>query len=844
MIPFPSHREFFVARQWFLGLLILLLGTTSAAAASFSYDRALDSAGPRRLVVVAADGDDALLGRLAAEGWPVVGRDHGGLLVETSDAHIERLRRAGLRVQVRDEDPRRTTAALQKSGAYHDYESLTTALRARAAAFPHIVGVEALGESLEGRPILAFRVTAAPAEAHPLRPPVRITGLHHGNELTSGEIVLGVLERLTEDYGADPLVTALVEELDIWLVPIVNPDGYVANARVNAAGVDLNRNYGFMWRSAGALDAPFSEPETRAVVSQFFDRPFVLQLDFHTVARFVNHLWDHSPHPTPDDALVLAWSRAYGRLTRYPVIRGHSWYEVRGSAQDASYGLFGSLGWTIETPQPAAGPAAAVAANVPAVLELFSLARYGLQGTVSDGETGAPLAARVALAGRDVSVFAAPATGAFHRPKSPGRYDLVVSAPDFAEQVVLDVTVADDGRAPALPVALARAANGFAHRLISVVSGEAPRRYDNRVAPNAVLGAPDGHGYPLGIGALVLDFGRPVPPSEDRAISVILAADSQRRYGVEVGATPWGPFEPVGEAVGASVVPLAATSVAAEPVQFVRIVDFLDEFGGTDDLGMVIDAVHLGAPEPAPAVVDVALVELTGDGDGQVQAGEEGALVLTLGNLGRARLDDLAVEVFAAASFGGFAPHLVEPFALAPGAQVVTDALPFRVADNDAGAPHTVVVAFRQHGYLLREQPIFLAFEGGEAPVIVEPVVEAPVIAEAVIAEAVVEAPVVVEAVTVEPVVAEPVVAEPYPPHPRDVRQDLGSPPQEIWGPADTGLADGRAPHDADGTEDVRDRRGGDGCAPTAGPLGLGWAIFGLMALGWQRRRLTRRRRG
>ena len=55
------------------------------------------------------------------------------------------------------------------------------------------------------------------------------------------------LERLASDYGLRDDVQALLNKYEIWIVPVVNPDGTAEYSRRNANSVDLNRNYGFTW---------------------------------------------------------------------------------------------------------------------------------------------------------------------------------------------------------------------------------------------------------------------------------------------------------------------------------------------------------------------------------------------------------------------------------------------------------------------------------------------------------------------------------------------------------------------------------------------------------------------
>ena len=57
------------------------------------------------------------------------------------------------------------------------------------------------------------------------------------------EMCLYLINHLVDNYGTDPQVTALVDDTDIWIMPLMNPDGNAAGSRYNANGTDLNRDF-------------------------------------------------------------------------------------------------------------------------------------------------------------------------------------------------------------------------------------------------------------------------------------------------------------------------------------------------------------------------------------------------------------------------------------------------------------------------------------------------------------------------------------------------------------------------------------------------------------------------
>jgi murein peptide amidase A len=143
----------------------------------------------------------------------------------------------------------------------------------------------------------------------PRRRVVVIGGLH-GNEPVTPPAVRGMLE------------ASIDADVEVWLVPVANPDGSGAGLRCNAAGVDLNRNFPWEWRPEDGGPAPSSEPETQAL-SLLVEglRPDVV-------------VWVHQPLGyvsaigATDSALELAWSAATGLPVRPDVTQhggGESW---------------------------------------------------------------------------------------------------------------------------------------------------------------------------------------------------------------------------------------------------------------------------------------------------------------------------------------------------------------------------------------------------------------------------------------------------------------------------------------------------------------------------------------
>ena len=107
-----------------------------------------------------------------------------------------------------------------------------------------------LGRSVDGRPIVAIETGDFDASER-----ILVVGCIHGNE-AAGIAIANRLARIPPP-----------RELDLWIVPVLNPDGVAAGTRGNADGVDLNRNFPWRWQRLSGLFSsgprPLSEPESR-----------------------------------------------------------------------------------------------------------------------------------------------------------------------------------------------------------------------------------------------------------------------------------------------------------------------------------------------------------------------------------------------------------------------------------------------------------------------------------------------------------------------------------------------------------------------------------------------------
>ncbi len=144
---------------------------------------------------------------------------------------------------------------------YPSSDEIDARLKEMAQAHPDKARLVTIGQSESGRDIQALHVSNNVNSADTSeKPSVIVTGNVHAREWTTNGAVSGAAERLLN--GAAP---EALENLEVWFVPNVNPDGYDHSRNVDPmwrkntsrdssgeiVGVDLNRNFPFNYRTEG-----------------------------------------------------------------------------------------------------------------------------------------------------------------------------------------------------------------------------------------------------------------------------------------------------------------------------------------------------------------------------------------------------------------------------------------------------------------------------------------------------------------------------------------------------------------------------------------------------------------
>nr|WP_246277958.1 M14 family zinc carboxypeptidase [Phytohabitans rumicis] len=252
--------------------------------------------------------------------------EHGKLYISATKAEVQAIGRLGFQVvpvPVAAPDAVNALDFPPADSAYHNYAELTTKVNQVVADHSSIARKISLGNSYEGRDIMAIKISdnVATDEAEP---EILFNAQQHAREHLTVEMAIYLLDLFTDNYGSDSRVTNVVNTREIWIIPTVNPDGseydvatgsyrsWRKNRQPNSGsanvGTDLNRNWSYNWGCCGGSSgstgsetyrgpSAFSAPETQRV-RDFVNSRVVggvqqikVNIDFHTYSQLI--LWPY-----------------------------------------------------------------------------------------------------------------------------------------------------------------------------------------------------------------------------------------------------------------------------------------------------------------------------------------------------------------------------------------------------------------------------------------------------------------------------------------------------------------------------------------------------------------------
>ena len=519
---------------------------------------------------------------------------------------------------------------------YHTYDEIIQTIDSLCADYPSICKKFSYGLSVEGRELAAVKISDN-VNLDENEAEVMFDGGIHGDEIGGSENLVRFAEFLCDSYGVDQYITSLINNREIWLYIMVNPDGRVNMVRYNSNGVDLNRDWGYMWDADGNSPGSYSQVETRALRSCMLENQFVIQTSYHSGTVFLAYTWSYRPDPCPDMAQIDQLANVYVTSSGYPDLphgQGYTgMYPINGSSKDAMYGTMGSVGWTIEISMDKQPPASQIQyyydLNEPAMISMIDYAGYGLTGIVYDLTNGLPVAASIFVDNYYPS-YSDPVNGDYHKYLLAGTYSVKVVANGY--QPMTQTVVVGDTSTATLNFGLQPEYNHFAYRVIAC---QIPNtNFADEGKTSAALWAPDSINYSLGkSGWLILDMEEDILDGPGDELIVHEGDDNPEGFSCFAGAGMDGPWTLLGTGVGTTTFDFSPVGITG--ARFIRITDDGDGQTYEDNAGFDLDAIE--APQQPQIIFlspDCRIEDPLGNGNSRIDAGENVNLVITLRNLG------------------------------------------------------------------------------------------------------------------------------------------------------------------------------------------------------------------
>ncbi len=316
------------------------------------------------------------------------------------------------------------------------------------------------------RQLLGVRINNGNPEG---KPKFLYTSTMHGDEITGMILMLRLIDELCT--STDSRIVNLVNDLDIYIMPLTNPDGTYkgGNNTVNSAqryngnNVDLNRNYKDYYQGAHP-DGNSYEDETVWTMAMGDVNLFTMSANYHGGAEVMNYPWDAVYDDHADKDWYEYVCTEYVRIARQVyssymsdtysdgVTSGAAWYVITGSRQD----YMNAYGQCREVTVECSSTKTPAASQLPnfwnynhnSMLAFMEQCRNGVHGVVRDADTGLPIeGVKVTVLNHDseTSFVTTHSVGDFHRPIKGGSYTFEFRKSGYCTETV-DVTITDGQR--------------------------------------------------------------------------------------------------------------------------------------------------------------------------------------------------------------------------------------------------------------------------------------------------------------------------------------------------------------------------------------------------------------
>lgn len=349
---------------------------------------------------------------------------------------------------------------------YPTYSTYVATMDSFQRQFPNLCKIDTLlAQTPDNHMILAAHISNNLNERGD-KPGFWYSSTMHGDEPVGYYMMLHLIHYLLNNYANDESVRELVDNIDIWITPLENPDGTYSSSdntlnnspwstRYNGNGIDLNRSYPFAGASySSSTDG--CEPEIVAMAAFAEAHHFTMSANFHGGAELFNYPWDTWTSNQRNNADHYWWINVGRRFSdtcesyhsgymteENGVIEGGDWYVITGSRQDYFNYYHNLREATVEI----SSDKVVSSSRLPnywnyikaSLLNYMRESLHGFRGVVTDSLSGEPLQALVFINNFDEEISAVRTllpVGNYHRPVQSGSYNVTYSAAGYKSKTI------------------------------------------------------------------------------------------------------------------------------------------------------------------------------------------------------------------------------------------------------------------------------------------------------------------------------------------------------------------------------------------------------------------------
>ncbi|MFZ5979269.1 MAG: M14 family zinc carboxypeptidase [Candidatus Zixiibacteriota bacterium] len=297
----------------------------------------------------------------------------GYIDIVTDKYELDSLKMLGLKTETIHENlteflQSRLDVTAKAMGGYMTLSEINGYIDSIVAARPDIVSEKiSIGKTIENRDMWVFKISDNP-NVDEDEAEILYTAAIHAREVITPLVLKYFIDHLLTNYDTSPEIADLVNNREMWFILCCNPDGYYFNEVIapdgggmwrknrrnngdGTWGIDLNRNFGYMWGydDIGSSDqtdretyrgtGPFSEPETQYIRDFSTARNFVITVFFHSYSNVILYPWAYNSTVTDDQRLFSTLSDSISYYNGYAYgLPGELMYPVNGGTEDWYYG--------------------------------------------------------------------------------------------------------------------------------------------------------------------------------------------------------------------------------------------------------------------------------------------------------------------------------------------------------------------------------------------------------------------------------------------------------------------------------------------------------------------------